>query len=234
MPPQVATPVRPTPPRIQVRVYGAMWQGALPSDEAGPWQLAEAPTIVANLNAAMSEVPLTFELDQVLPLPVQELRFAMVAATRDEAALAFTHYAMAGRLSNDALAVVVVHPNPSSWVQGWGNIDQPLRAPGSSPIMAVSTRVARSREAHFIAHEFGHVVGFFDTTYYDPVVRENPVYTRCGLSIRSATYPLESAPPGAKQNLMSFNVEQRRSFFSDGYAEPFRSILDCWLRASRL
>src|SRR5262245_40208353 len=113
MPPQVATPVRPTPPRIHVRVYGAMWQGALPSDETGPWQLSEAPTIVANLNAAMSEVPLTFELDQALPLPVQEGRFAMVAATRDEAALAFTHYAMAGRLSNDALAVVVVHPNPS-------------------------------------------------------------------------------------------------------------------------
>ena len=64
--------------------------------------------------------------------------------------------------------------------------------------------------------------------------RANVPYTRCGLSIPSNTFALASAPIGAKENFMSYNVDQRRSFFTAGYEADHRRILECWLRSSGL
>ena len=56
----------------------------------------------------------------------------------------------------------------------------------------------------------------------------------CGLSLPSPTYPRNVAPAGSRQNVMSYDTDERRSYFSAGYETSHRQILDCWKRSSGL
>ena len=228
-----ASPAAPTR-SIAVHVLVARWHGAPPTDEGGPWAFSDAPVIVANLNAATHDVGLTFKLENVEAVDVGNERLARVPATSEEATAAINWYVATGKVSTEALTVVVVGLNPTTWVQGWGNQDQPLRTSGAWPVIIASTRVAKSSESHYIAHEFGHVMGLFDTTFDEQMPRRNIPYTRCGLALSSTTLPREGAPPGAKQNVMSYDVKERRSFLSDDVHGGYRTIIDCWVRQSGL
>lgn len=226
-PPSLAAPTTVT--RVPVRVLTTRWRGTLPADESGAWDPRAASSLVDHLNAVSTELGLGFSLEANELLDVADESLSIIASTSAEAARAFSTYVASGRVSNRALTVVVVRPS-STWVSGWGNQDQPLGRPGSWPILAINTRIAKSRDAHWIGHELGHVLGLYDTTYYESVVRENAPYTRCGLSIPSRTFPQAGAPASAKESFMSYDVEQRRTFLGTGYAAN-RQIVACWLRA---
>ena len=215
---------------IPVRVLGARWQGALPADEAGTWDLGTASLLVDNLNAMTKDVGLSFALERAAPIDVTSKALARIGESSDAAARAFTAYQATGQVSNRTLTIVVVGPSETSWVGGWGNQDQPLGVAGSWPMIQVSTRIARNKQAHWIAHELGHVMGLYDVTYYEDSARSNAPYTRCGLSIPSRTIPRAGAPLGARQNVMSYDVDERVSFVTDGYAAN-RQIIECWVRA---
>lgn len=219
-------PATPGPHHVKLRVYATRVNGAMPYDESGVWNLDEAPQVLANLNSVSNETSIVFDLADVRALDVDDsLREVPSTGT----ASSQTMVTLSRYLPNDGISVVVMQLN-ATWVQGWGNIDQPL---GTMPFILVSTRIARSKEAHWIVHELGHVLGFHDLTYYGSSTITNTPYTRCGLNIGSSTYPKDSAPVGARRNFMSYNTEERATFFSEGY-ESYRSIVDCWLRSSRL
>ncbi|MBS2018498.1 MAG: hypothetical protein JST00_36875 [Deltaproteobacteria bacterium] len=203
----------------------------MPADEAGPWDLTKASLLVDNLNTTTRELALSFALQRAGVLDVASDTLAAIPETQSEAKRAFDAYAATGRVTNAALTIVVVRPSRTGWVSGWGNQDQPLGLAGHWPIITVNTRIAKSRDAHWIAHELGHVFGFYDTTYYESTIRENAPYTRCGLNVATRTFPRASAPLGAKQNFMSYDTEQRRSFLTDGYAAN-RQVVECWLRSA--
>jgi hypothetical protein len=217
-----------------VRVFGVRWRGTSPVDEAGPWSLEEGARIIVNLNAVTRDVPVSFVQESAHALDVGEERFARVPPTGDAAKEAFLHYVATGQVSPSTLTVVVVSPTPNQRIEGFAYHDQPLGVSGSWPIIVVSTRIARSQQAHFILHELGHVIGFEDTTFYDDAPRKNSPYTRCGLSVTTTTFPMDGASIGAKTNLMSYDVDLRQTFFSEGYETIHRKILDCWLRTSGL
>ena len=158
---------------------------------------------------------------------------AFIAPTFAQAKAAIDHYVATGKVSNKVLDVVVVEPDPGTWVGGWGNNDQPLDTRGSWPVITSTTRALKA-EPHWVAHEFGHILGYFDTTYYDTSPRQNQRYTRCGLAIDSTTYPQDAAPDGYKENFMSYNTERRRAYFTDGLAPDYRRIRDCWVASSHL
>ena len=240
-PPPVYSPLPAAPTRspsarriVPVRVLGARWRGQLPSDESGPWSLGDAPLIVENLNTSATDTGLSFVLESAAALDVTDERTALVPTTRAEATAAMESFAASGRVSNQMLTVVVVGVSRTSWVSGWGQQGHPLRTPGKWPIIIVNTRIAKSRDAHWMGHELGHVIGFYDATFYETSPVDNPPYTQCGLFIPSRTYPQNMAPPGARQNLMSYETEERRTFFSAGYEGIHRQILDCWIRSSGL
>ncbi len=219
---------------VRVRVLGARWRGALPADESGPWSLAEAPLIAANLSASAAETGLSFVLESASAIDVAEERYAQIPSTRAQAIAAMDSFIASGRLSNQTLTVVVVGPHPTSWVSGWGQQGHPLGTAGKWPIILVNTRIAKSKQPHWIGHELGHVFGFYDTTFYDASPVDNQPYTDCGLFLPSRTYPRDQAPMGAKQNLMSYDTDQRRSYFSAGYESAHRQIVNCWARSSGL
>jgi hypothetical protein len=219
---------------IPVRVLGARWQGRLPSDESGPWSLGETSVIVDNLNTAAMETGLSFELESASALDVAEERYAEIPTTRTGAIEAMASFVSSGRVSNQMLTVIVVGVSRTSWVSGWGQQGHPLRTAGKWPIIIVNTRIAKSREAHWIGHELGHVFGFYDATNYDASPVDNPPYTQCGLYIPTRTYPRSMAPEGARQNLMSYEARERRTYFSRGYETAHRQVLDCWIRSSGL
>lgn len=232
---QAYTPPAPAARRVvPVRVLGARWRGQLPSDESGPWSLGEAELIVDNLNTSGRETGLTFVLESATSLDVADERLSSIPTTRQAATAAMDSFVASGRVSNQMLTVVVVGASRTSWVSGWGQQGHPLRTPGKWPIILVNTRIAKSREAHWMGHELGHVFGFYDTTFYDASPVDNPPYTQCGLRIQSRTYPKNVAPLGARQNVMSYQTEERRTYFSAGYETTHRQILDCWIRSSGL
>jgi hypothetical protein len=219
---------------VRVRVLGARWRGLLPVDESGPWSLGDAHLIVDNLNVSASETGLSFVLESAAALDVVDELHAQVPATRAQATAAMDSFAASGRVSNQLLTVVVARVRTDSWVSGWGQQGHPLGTAGKWPIIIVNTRVARSRQAHWIGHELGHVLGFYDTTFYEASPVDNAPYTQCGLFLPSRTFPRGMAPAGARQNLMSYDPDERRSYFSAGYEIAHRQILDCWVRSSGL
>jgi hypothetical protein len=242
MPPLVSpTPAPPPPvpttqaPRtstglrvVGVRVLAAEWQGRMPAN----WDFSDAPHIVANLNVVGPELGLSFTLESTAEMPVDR-QYSMIASTFQGAKSAIAHYVSTGKVSNQVIDVVVVEPDPTTWVGGWGNNDQPLSTNGSWPVITSTTRALKA-EAHWVAHELGHVLGYFDTTYYGDSPQQNIRYTRCGLAIDSTTYPQDAAPQGYKENFMSYNTALRRSFFTDGLADDYRKIKDCWIASSKL
>jgi hypothetical protein len=219
---------------VRLRVLGARWRGQLPADESGPWSLGEAHVVVENLNVSAAETGLSFVLESAAALDLADERYAQIPATRAEASAAMDAFVASGRISNEMLTVVVTSPHPKSWVSGWGQQGHTLKTPGKWPIILVNTRIAKSKQAHWIGHELGHVFGFYDTTFYEAAPVDNLPYTDCGLSLRSRTYPRDKAPAGARQNLMSYDTDERRSYFSAGYEVTHRQILDCWIRSSGL
>lgn len=244
-PPTLGPPALPSPPAAlarapaarsieRVRVLGARWRGQLPVDESGPWSLADARNVIDNLNASASETGLSFALESAAALDVADERYAQIPGTRPEATAAIDSFIASGRLSNELLTIVVVGPHPKSWVSGWGQQGHPLRTPGKWPVILVNTRIAKSKQAHWIGHELGHVLGFYDATFYDAAPVDNPPYADCGLNLPSRTYPRNVAPAGARQNVMSYDTDERRSYFSAGYESSHRQILDCWKRSSGL
>ena len=190
--------------------------------------------MVANLNSFSNELSIGFDLERAMTMDVSEARWAVVPATEEGAKDAFHYYAETGSVLNSTLTVIILGLREGSWVQGWGNTDQPLRTPGAWPIIFISTRVARSTEPHWIAHELGHVIGFYDTTFYEARARANEWPSRCGFPIKGLSYPLASAAAGARANFVSYNTADRATFFSAGYEESFRAVFDCWVRMSRL
>ncbi|CAN5139692.1 hypothetical protein BH09MYX1_BH09MYX1_05450 [soil metagenome] len=206
----------------------------MPSDEEGTWDLRDAANIVANMNAGARETGLTFALERAEALAVDDERYSKIATTSAGDRAATLYYVSTGHVTNTVIDVVVVNPEPATFVGGWGETDAPLRTLGVWPVITISTRVARSREPHWITHELGHVLGFYDTTYYEAVPRINARYTRCGLSVATTTYAKASAPLGARENFMSYDVDKRRSFFTDGYDPAYRNVIACWARTSGL
>ncbi len=213
---------------VGVRVLAARSQGRMPSD----WELSDAPLIVSNLNAVSPELALSFSLESAAVMDVSD-PYATIAATFPIAKAAIDHYVSTGAISNRVLNVVVVNADPSTWVGGWGNNDQPLNTVGSWPVIT-STAPSVKGAPHWIAHELGHVLGYYDTTNYKTTPTQNLRYTRCGLSIDSTTFPRDIATQGYKENFMSYDVDVRRAFFTDGLADDYRRILACWVRTSRL
>lgn len=219
---------------VRVRVLGARWRGRLPADESGPWSLGDAQVIVDNLNVAASETALSFVLESAAALDVSDERYAQIPATRAQATAAMDSFVASGRVSNQMLTIVVAGVGPTSWVSGWGQQGHPLRTEGKWPIILVNTRIAKSKQAHWIGHELGHVFGFYDTTFYEASPVDNPPYTQCGSFLPSRTYPRAMAPTGARQNVMSYDTDERRTYFSAGYEAAHRQILDSWARSSGL
>ncbi len=48
------------------------------------------------------------------------------------------------------------------------------------------------------------------------------------------TFPREVATQGYKENFMSYDVDVRHAFFTDGLDSDYRSIVACWVHTCRL